>query len=298
MNSITRAQQEPFWLRPLLSWYCPRYCHTRSFLPPQVPGWEGTPGKLCCQSGATLSPITPPQWAESDPLATNEPETGGRGKKMSPCAPGMLSDAGEVVEGVAEQKKRCFIRGLWARMLPALLSSGRRAGGSCCGGGWRQPHVPGLISHPSSSPCAGWCKSSVSFGAGGTVTALSLVTLLPALPGPAPALEQLSLQTCHLPRGDSEGLVLLGVAVAWLLLTRKSQVWGHPCDTSGVSCPSWQLGPCLAMQERAGTEPSHCPQPLSPATVPSHCPHCPRLRAPVSYRHCHLVAPPKGTRGL
>lgn len=38
------------------------------------------------------------------------------------------------MEGVAEQKKRCFIRDLWARMLPALLSSGTQAGGSCCGG--------------------------------------------------------------------------------------------------------------------------------------------------------------------
>lgn len=162
-----------------------------------------------------------------------------------------------------------FYQGSVGKNAPSPAEQWDTGWGLLLRGGWRQPYVPGFISHPSSSLCAGWCKSSVSFGAGGTVTALSLVTLLPALPGPTPALEQLSLQTCHLPRGDSEGLVLLGVAVEWLLLTSKSQVWGHPYDTSGVSCPSWQLGPCLAMPERAGTEPSHCPQPLSPATVPT-----------------------------
>lgn len=49
--------------------------------------------------------------------------------------------------------------------------------------------------------------------------------------------------------------------VAWTLLTSKSQVRGHPCDTGGGGklSPSWQPGPCLATQEQAGPEPSHRP---------------------------------------
>lgn len=73
---------------------------------------------------------------------------------MSPGASGMLSDAGGVEREVKQKK------GPWARMLPALLSTGTWSGGFCCRGGWRQPHVPGLWQHPSSPiphlpPCAG-----------------------------------------------------------------------------------------------------------------------------------------------
>lgn len=110
MNSIAWAWQEPFWLRPRLSWYCPRYSHMRSFvfLPgPQAGGhpWQTALGPTHCWSGATPSPIIPLQRAENGTLAPNEPGTVGGGKKMSPHASGMLSDAGEGTEGEAEQKK-------------------------------------------------------------------------------------------------------------------------------------------------------------------------------------------------
>ena len=55
------------------------------------------------------------------------------------------------------------------------------------------------------------------------------------------------------------------VAVTWPLLTGKSRAWGHPCEAGGEPSPSWQPGPCLAMQEQAGTEPSH--RPHCPAVV-------------------------------
>lgn len=60
VNSIAQAQQEPFWLRPRLSWYCPSYCHMRTFVfhPGPPPGgypWSRA-RSLRGRSGATPSP--------------------------------------------------------------------------------------------------------------------------------------------------------------------------------------------------------------------------------------------------
>ena len=141
-----------------------------------------------------------------------------------------------------------------------------------------------LISHSSSSPCAGQSKTSVSFGARGTVTALSLVTLLPASlrPGAAQGSSRCPQATSR--EGDGEGPMLWVVAVAWPLSPAKAGCGDTPARRVGSPLPPGSRGPAWPCRSRQGR---------SPATVPT----VRQLCAPASYRHCHLAASSKGMRG-
>lgn len=110
MNSIAQAQQEPFWLRPRLSWYCPSYCHMRTFVfhpspppPEDIPGAEPGPseGPLWCHP----QPLNPPMQVENPPLSLVPRVLGGKEGNL-----------------------------FGARLLPALLSTGGGLGGSGTGG--------------------------------------------------------------------------------------------------------------------------------------------------------------------
>lgn len=74
MNGIACAQQEPFWLRPRLSWYCPTYWHMRSFVFHPLPSGMTT----LKQPGPSIATQVPPPALKSPHRGGKSPQRGGQ----------------------------------------------------------------------------------------------------------------------------------------------------------------------------------------------------------------------------